>query len=100
MAEGVVADNWSLQDISTLLTDGLEGDVAGEIVIANNAHSYKPVSSAVIQTEALFDFLTDLLLRDEILVDEEFTYSWEKINSPIFEKRNPCWESAILPIRL
>lgn len=43
--------------------------------------------SAIIQTEALFDFLTDLLLRDEILVDEEFTYSWEKINSPILKAK-------------
>lgn len=83
MANGVVADNWSLQDISTLLVDGLEGDVAGEVVLENGKHFYKPISNAIIQTEALFDFLTDLLLRDEILVDEKFTYSWEEINSPI-----------------
>lgn len=87
MAQGVVADNWSLQDISTLLTDGLEQDESGEIVVENGTHSYKKIASAIIQTEALFDFLTDLLLRDEILVEEKFTYAWETINSPLLEAR-------------
>ena len=88
MAQGVVADNWSLQDISTLFNEGLEHDHAGELVLSNDHHSYVPVSSAVIQTEALFDFITDLILRDEILVEEQFTSSWEKINSPILLAKN------------
>jgi hypothetical protein len=83
MAQSVVADNWSLQDISTLFTEGLESDFAGEIVLANDAHSYQPIRSAIIQTEALFDFLTDLLLRDEILVEEQFTNAWENVASPL-----------------
>lgn len=66
MAQGVVADNWSLQDITTLFTEGLERDRANEIVLNDGQHSYSPVSSAIIQTEALFDFITDLILRDEI----------------------------------
>ncbi|EGG99511.1 hypothetical protein imdm_1015 [gamma proteobacterium IMCC2047] len=88
MTLGVVADNWSLQDISTLFTEGLENYVAGEIVLSNGVHSYSPIVNAIIQTEALFDFLTDLILRDEILVEERFTYSWEKIHSPILEAKN------------
>lgn len=87
MAQGVVADNWSLQDISTLLNNGLEHDEAGEIVLENGVHSYKGISSAIIQTEALFDFLTDLLLRDEILVEEKFTYTWEPKKSPLLEAK-------------
>ena len=87
MAQGVVADNWSLQDIMTLFTEGLERDTANEIVLRDEQHFYKPISSAVIQTEALFDFITDLILRDEILVEEAFTYSWEKVNSPILEAK-------------
>jgi hypothetical protein len=88
MAQGVIADNWSLQDISTLFVKGLEGNMAGEIVLADGSHSYHPVSSAIIQTEALFDFLTDLVLRDEILVDENFTNAWDKSGSPISETKN------------
>lgn len=87
MAQGVVADNWSLQEISTLFQNGLEADDAGEIVLENGAHSYKAISSATIQTEALFDFLVDLILRDEILVEENFTHTWEKFQSPILEAK-------------
>lgn len=88
MAQGVVADNWSLQDISTLFNEGLEHDHAVELVLSNDHHSYVPVSSAVIQTEALFDFITDLILRDEVLVEEQFTSSWERINCPILLAKN------------
>lgn len=88
MAQGVIADNWSLQDISTLFVEGLEGDMAGEVMLANGGHSYQPISSAIVQTEALFDFLTDLVLRDEILVDEKFTYAWDKSDSPISETKD------------
>ena len=83
MAQGAIADNWSLQDISTLFVEGLENDTADEIVLSNGSHSYRPVSGAIIQTEALFDFLTDLVLRDEILVEEKFTYAWDRKDSPI-----------------
>ncbi|VUD69009.1 hypothetical protein TDB9533_04372 [Thalassocella blandensis] len=83
MAQGIIADNWSLQDISTLFIEGLENDKAGEIVLSDGAHSYRPISSAIIQTEALFDFLTDLVLRDEILVEEKFSFAWDETDSPI-----------------
>lgn len=88
MAQGVVADNWSLQDISTLFNEGFEQEQAGELILSNERHSYIPVSSAVIQTEALFDFITDLVLRDEILVEDKFTSAWEKVNSPILKAKN------------
>jgi predicted metal-dependent enzyme (double-stranded beta helix superfamily) len=88
MAQGVVADNWSLQDISALFAEGLETGIADEIVIKSGRHSYSPVPSAVIQTEALFDFITDLILRDEILVEEQFTDSWERVDSPLLKAKN------------
>jgi len=87
MAQGIITDNWSLQEISTLFTEGLESSSSKEVVLANGQHSYSPVLGAIIQTEALFDFLTDLILRDEILIDEEFTSSWEIANSPILEAK-------------
>ena len=88
MANGVVADNWSLQDISSLLENGFETEPYGEIVVSEIEHSYKAVSSAAVQTEALFDFITDLILRDEILVDEEYTSAWEEHGSPINQAKN------------
>lgn len=88
MANGVVADNWSLQDISSLLEDGFESEPSGEVVISETKHSYKAVSSAAIQTEALFDLVTDVILRDEILVEKEFTDAWEEDGSPINKARD------------
>lgn len=88
MANGVIADNWSLQDISSLLKDGFESEPSGEIVVSDADHSYKAVSSAAIQTEALFDLVTDLILRDEILVEEKFTHAWEAHGSPINKARD------------
>lgn len=87
MAQGVVADNWSLQEISTLLQNGLEADDAGEIVLENGIHTYKAIAGAIVQTEALFDFLVDLILRDEILVEEQFTHTWESFQSPLLEAK-------------
>ncbi len=87
MAQGVIADNWSLQDISSLFLEGLDKEKAGEITIDENQHSYKPISIAVTQTEALFDFITDLVLRDEILVDEKFSDAWDAMDSPILNAK-------------
>lgn len=83
MAQGIISDNWSLQDISSLFIYGMENSFADEIVISNGKHSYKEVSYASIQAEALFDFLTDLVLRDEILVEAEFERAWVQTSSPI-----------------
>lgn len=87
MAQATIGDNWSLQDISSLLTLGFDSTEAAEIVLEKEKHYYRPIINAIIQTEALFDFLTDLVLCDEILVDEKFTSSWERFKSPIGEAK-------------
>lgn len=84
MTQAVVADNWSLQDISTLFNQGLAPASVDEIVFEGGQHFYRPVSYAVIQTEALFDLITDLMLRDEILVEESYC---ENEACPIFEAK-------------
>ena len=83
MANGVIGDNWSLQDISSLFINGFEKEYADEVIVSENLHSYKSVSHAAIQTEALFDLVTDLILRDEILVDKNFISAWSEEQSPI-----------------
>lgn len=85
MANGVIGDNWSLQDISSLFMNGFEEELASEVVVSDKVHSYKPVSYAAIQTEALFDLITDLILRDEILVDKEYISAWNEERSPILQ---------------
>jgi len=87
MAQGVVSDNWSLQDISSLLVSGMDDSSADEIIVKDKIHSYNPISFASVQTEALFDFITDLVLRDEILVEERFTHAWTASHSPILKAK-------------
>lgn len=84
MTQAVVADNWSLQDISTLFSQGLVTTSMDEITFESGQHFYRPLSYAVIQTEALFDLITDLILRDEILVEESYC---ENDACPIFEAK-------------
>ena len=88
MAQGIIVDNWSLQDITNLLVNGMDNETAHEIVIGGDSHDYQPISFASIQTEALFDLLTDIVLRDEILVEERFEHAWNEIDSPILQARD------------
>ncbi|MGU5766821.1 hypothetical protein [Aeromonas allosaccharophila] len=87
MAQGVVSDNWSLQDISRLLMSGMDDSSADEIIVKGHSHPYNSISFASVQTEALFDFITDLVLRDEILVEEKFSHVWAASNSPILKAK-------------
>lgn len=51
MSSGVIADNWSLQEISSLLSEGLSDNESHEISISKNKHNYVPIISAIIHTE-------------------------------------------------
>lgn len=69
MSQSIISDNWSLQNISELLIDGIDPSNA-HFVIPNSAtdsHEYKIVPMAVIAFEALFDLITDIILRNQIL---------------------------------
>ncbi|MGD2117921.1 MAG: hypothetical protein PVG66_06165 [Chromatiales bacterium] len=85
MSQSVISDNWSLQNISELLLDGMD-DTESHYIEAdrrNDSYEYKSIPSAVIQTEALFDFITDIILRDQIIVEEEFTNAWNHHGNPL-----------------
>jgi hypothetical protein len=43
MSQAAVADNWSLQDISTLFNQGLAPESVDEIVFEGGQHFYRPV---------------------------------------------------------
>lgn len=85
MSSDVIADNWALQEVSHLLWDGMDDDTAHlvEPDVENGSHQYKEVSAAIIQTEALFDFLTDVILRDQILVEENHVSAWREASGPL-----------------
>ena len=87
MSQSVISDNWSLQNIGELLTDGIDESKSHYIAIdkENDSYSYEDSLSAIINTEALFDLLTDIILRDQILVEEKFIHAWNHEGNPFQE---------------
>jgi hypothetical protein len=85
LSHGVISDNWSLQNISELLTDGVDPGVVHIISpnLETDSHEYTEVSAAAISIEVLFDTITDIILRDQILVDEKFADAWLSKDGPL-----------------
>ncbi len=79
MTSAVIADNWSLQEISSLLKHGIDKSEGSVIVIDSklDTHRYENVPHAALAFEALFDLLTEIVLRDEIWIDSNFSDTWE-----------------------
>lgn len=90
MSNAIISDNWSLQYIAELLTKGLDEADSHYIIIdrEKDSHEYKPVASAIIYIESLFDFLTDIVLRDQIIVEEKFEHTWRRHGSPLIMAAN------------
>lgn len=90
MSSNVIADNWSLQEITQLLHYGMDDEVAHLIEpdVNEGTHVYKEILAAVIKTEALFDFLTDIILRDQLLVEEQHVDAWKREGGPLDEAAN------------
>lgn len=78
MSQSVLADNWSLQDVARLLTKGLPIDEAETLILTPEGHRTVSIPAAIPSVEGLFDLLTDIVLRDQILVDKDFTYAWDE----------------------
>lgn len=86
MGQRIIADNWSLQAISELLSQGLDpGDNLGVAPLTDPDKPAVVLPQAVIDLEALFDFLTDVVLRDQILVDDQYHDAWFGDEGPLAE---------------
>jgi hypothetical protein len=85
MSQSVISDNWSLQNISDLITEGINPEDTHFITpnTETDSHEYEPVPWGIIAIEALFDLITDIILRDQILVEEKFSGAWLAKNGPL-----------------
>lgn len=79
MPNGVILDNWALQDIGDCLARGLQSSDTTEISIdvGRDSHTFRSVPHAGLQIEALIDLLIDVVLQDAIYVDSAFTSAWQ-----------------------
>lgn len=79
MPNGVILDNWALQDIGDCLANGPQPGDASEIIVdvRRDSHAFRSVPHAGLQIEALIDLLIDIVLQDAIYVDSAFTNTWQ-----------------------
>ena len=75
----LLIDNWLLQDVNQALEQGLSEDNASEIKIdsKNDTHDFRVMPQAVFQLDALLSLLVNIVLRDQLIVDDRFTYVWD-----------------------
>jgi hypothetical protein len=85
MSSKVIIDNWSLQHIAELMSGGASHDDVSVIGVSEDTHRYDTISEAAVQTEALFELLTHIVLKDEIIIDEGFTDTWESPDNPLLD---------------
>ncbi|PKD43713.1 hypothetical protein [Rhodohalobacter barkolensis] len=83
MPNQILLDNWTLQEISYLGKSGLSNDQTDKLVVdqENDSHSFEKISSGLIQLQALFSFLQNLVLRETIITDSRFVQVWDDSNS-------------------
>jgi hypothetical protein len=85
-AQRVIADNWSLQEVKDLLTKGPDPDDSPGIVPFTDPDAPSaPIPETVLAFEALFDLLTDIVLREQILVDDRYNDAWLSQTGPLAE---------------
>jgi len=83
MPNQILLDNWTLQEISYLGKSGLSNDQTDKLVVdqENDSHFFEKISSGLIQLQALFSFLQNLVLRETIITDSRFVQVWDDSNS-------------------
>src|SRR5437764_1334341 len=74
----LLTDNWTFQSARELLSNGLQGDTASDIVFSEDrAHfHYRDISADQIRVESLFQILNSVVLADNCVVDADSAHVW------------------------
>jgi hypothetical protein len=83
-------DNWTLQDVESVLSNGVGVDTVGEILISEDrqSHSFKDLPEGVLQIDALLTLLTNLVCFDQLTVDSRFLYTWQQDEAQLLPLAN------------
>jgi hypothetical protein len=94
----LLIDNWLLQDIALILENGLSPDTCGDLFVdyKDDNHSFIETPFAGIQIEALLSFLVDIIVRDSLILDREYSYVWTSKFSPSLQQME---EEGVLDVR-
>jgi len=90
MRTSLMIDNWTLQDVESVLTNGLPSRMAGEIAISadRQSHSFGRLPEAVIQIDALLTLLTNVVCFDTLSVDSRFLHTWQRDDAQLLPLAN------------
>ena len=85
MLRKLMIDNWTVQDVDQLANEGLSVESSSEIVIADDraTHHFSSLPKGVLQIDSLLNLLTNIVLYDRLIVDEDYMYTWDR-SRPIF----------------
>lgn len=77
-AGSLLVDNWLLQDVANFFQGRLDHKPAHylEINHAADSHHYRKGWAISSQVESVLSFVSELVLRDHITVDQGFAYAW------------------------
>src|ERR1041385_8650510 len=77
-----VGDNWTLQEVAETVTAGLSPAFGEQFVFDRESkdHVLRDVPRAVMQLQALWNFLSSVVLQDAIHVDAEFVGAWSGLS--------------------
>jgi hypothetical protein len=72
-------DNWTLQDVNNILSDGLDTQTADELTLSpgRRRHTFSAVPAGVFQIDALITLLTNVVCFDSLTVDRAFIDTWQ-----------------------
>ncbi|MFC2048320.1 hypothetical protein ACFLSK_02685 [Chloroflexota bacterium] len=90
MGNRLLIDNWMLQDINEAMQVGLSEEDAREITIdlQQGTHNFQFMPHAVFQIDSLIALLVNIVFRDELIVDDRFTYVWENGHESLRNLKN------------
>jgi hypothetical protein len=80
----LLIDNWLLQDVAHLLHDGLSYETCGHLLVdyENDTHYFSEIPFAGVQIEALLSLLAEIVIRDSLVLDQQYSYVWARQFSP------------------
>jgi len=78
----LLIDNWTIQCVGTLLSNGLVGGTASELEVApeQNDFSYKAVPQDALNVRCLFQVLNNLVFTDALFVEGEHADTWRQFD--------------------
>jgi hypothetical protein len=81
----LMIDNWSLEEVCSLLLGGVSTHSIEEIAFdpRRQKHLFRQTPESIIQFDALLQLLSDLVLRDELVVDDRYATGWCFPSSPM-----------------